>query len=93
MPLRIYTSHVAYLRCCTEGAARIDLDGKTAGIVTATEATYASNRLAKIQRRNRATTGASTSTGGTRSAPKRLSMVDLKQAARKRGNGVLKCHG
>jgi ProP effector len=44
--LRVYAGNGAYLRACREGALRIGLDGKPAGIVTAEEAAYAREKLA-----------------------------------------------
>jgi ProP effector len=46
--LRSYCNSVPYLRASTEGAARIDLTGAPAGVVTATEAQHATERLAAL---------------------------------------------
>ena len=48
MALTAYTGRVMYLRGLVEGAARVDLDGKAAGEVTARDAEYAAARLAEI---------------------------------------------
>jgi ProP effector len=45
-----YTSGSSYLRTLIEGAARIDLNGDAAGIVTAAQEHYAQGRLAKRAR-------------------------------------------
>jgi sRNA-binding protein len=45
--LRRYCGSVGYLRNCIADAARIDLDGKVAGRVSADEARYAAERLAQ----------------------------------------------
>lgn len=42
--LAYYVNTAAYLRCVTEKAARIDLDGNPADVVTAEEAKYSSDR-------------------------------------------------
>ena len=73
-----YTACPEYRAKLIEGAARIDLDGNPAGAVTAGEATYAlAPRAAKTR-----------STPSTPSAPapksKRLSLDDLRRAARQR---------
>ena len=46
--LTVYTRRVMYLRSLVAGAARVDLDGKEAGEVTARDAEYATAKLAKI---------------------------------------------
>ena len=46
--LSVYTRRVMYLQSLVAGAARIDLDGKAAGTVTARDAEYAAARLAGI---------------------------------------------
>lgn len=76
--LKFYAGHVRYLASCTEGTHRIDLAGQAVGIVTAAEAAHAAELLAKIkggrQRQARPNT------------PPRLSLSDLKIAARKRAS-------
>ena len=44
--LRVYARRVMYLRGLVAGAARVDLDGKEAGEVTARDAEYAAAKLA-----------------------------------------------
>jgi ProP effector len=44
--MRIYTSNLAYLRASVEGAARVDLNGCEAGLVTAEQAVNAAKALA-----------------------------------------------
>jgi ProP effector len=45
--LSVYTRRVMYLRSLVTGAARVDLDGKEAGEVTARDAEHAAAKLAK----------------------------------------------
>ena len=63
--LRSYCNSVDYLRASMEGAVRLDLTGKPAGTVTATEARHATERLAALAKvaAKRASKVASTSTG------------------------------
>jgi len=49
--LNDYTGGATYLRACVEGAARIDIDGKEAGVVTAAQAAYAAHRIAAMDAR------------------------------------------
>ena len=44
--LKLYVGLPQYLRACTAGAVRVDLDGKPAGTVSEREAGYAAARLA-----------------------------------------------
>jgi ProP effector len=46
--LSVYTRRVMYLQSVVAGAARVDLDGKAAGGVTAGDAEYAAAKLAGI---------------------------------------------
>ena len=78
LALKIYAGHVSYLSQCVEGAARIDLDGEPAGVVTATEAAYAAKLVAKIKR------GRPTPVPPPASPPQRLTLAALKEAAAKR---------
>jgi sRNA-binding protein len=77
--LNVYVNGVAYLEACTEGTPRVGLDGKAAGVVTATEAAYAAKLVAKIKRKRRPT-----SPPASTASPKKISLSDLKAAARKR---------
>lgn len=47
--LATYVRSIHYLRSVQEGAERIDLSGKAAGVVTASEAEHAAARLQEIQ--------------------------------------------
>ena len=49
--LSIHCRAHSYLRASTEGAVRVDLDGKPAGAVTAEEAANARARIAAIRQR------------------------------------------
>ena len=48
MALNAYANRIMYLRALVAGAARVDLDGKAAGEVTARDAEYAAAKLARI---------------------------------------------
>ena len=52
--LRRYTGSVEYLKATTEGAARVDLEGRPTGTVTAQQAAYAQRRLADLAARRTA---------------------------------------
>jgi ProP effector len=65
--LSVYTRRVMYLRGLVAGAARLDLDGKAAGEVTASDAEYAAAKLAKILASREA--AAVTAKGGERVKP------------------------
>ena len=91
--LRAYTSNAGYLRVLVAGACRIDLDGKPAGTVTAEDEKAAKAKLAEFKK------GASpraqvpppeapvmrpAEENQKPSAPKRLSLADLREAGRRR---------
>src|SRR6516164_2815563 len=63
---RTHCNSLHYLRASMEGALRLDLTGKPAGTVTATEARHATERLAALAKvaAKRASKVASTPTGG-----------------------------
>jgi ProP effector len=48
--LRIYGDHLSYHEAMIEGAARVDLNGNPAGVVTDNEARWAANRLNRKSR-------------------------------------------
>ena len=73
-----YTACSEYRAKLIEGAARIDLDGNPAGVVTAREAAYALTPRAAKTKPTPSTLPASAS------KPKRLSLDDLRRAARQR---------
>jgi sRNA-binding protein len=54
LAMYFYTGHLGYLRACTAGVARIDLDGNAAGSVSALEAAHARARLQAIKARLKA---------------------------------------
>jgi len=54
--LEIWTKSPDYLRACTAGAPRIDLDGRAVGVVTEAEAEWAAQELRRMNE-NRATAG------------------------------------
>jgi ProP effector len=85
--LRIYVGAPGYLLACTEGAARIDLEGREAGTVTAAEAVHAREMLVR-----RAANKARRGTRANQAAPapivtpavKRDGLAALRAAARAR---------
>jgi sRNA-binding protein len=87
--MRSYTGNLGYLLASKEGAVRVDLQGDAAGVVTATEAKWAAMRLDGL-RRHKAARKAAKGPGvpvhveAVASAPKRLSLADLKRAAQER---------
>ena len=76
--LGIYTSCLEYRATLIEGAARIDLDGNPAGAVTASEAAYA---LAPKPAKTKPTPSTPPAPAPK---PKRMSLDDLRRAARQR---------
>jgi ProP effector len=95
LALRRYTGSVGYLRNMRRGAPRIDIDGQTAGVVTADEAQHAKDQLAimKQKRAERILAPASAPAPAPASAsapapqPKRSSLADLREAGRRRREG------
>jgi len=81
--LRFYVGNPAYLRAMLCGAWRIDLDGQVAGVVTLDEEAHAKAALGRIKAKRAARVAAAKN-----QAPpvKRLSLADLKAAARARKN-------
>jgi ProP effector len=94
--LRACTSNARYLRALSAGACRIDLDGKPAGTVTAEDEKVAKARLADKKgaspRAQVPPAGQAEPEPAMRaaeenqkpSAPKRLSLADLREAGRRR---------
>jgi sRNA-binding protein len=89
--LSAYTKPYPYQKKLVEGAPRIGLDGQPAGTVTAEEAASARERAARLNELRRArqalAAAAETPASPPPPAPKRLSLADLKAAARARKNG------
>jgi ProP effector len=81
LALRFYTSNTWYLRACIEGAERVGLDGKASGQVSAEEADNAKQRL---QQRRRSNGARPRPTDYTTPIKPRLSLADLRKAAKKR---------
>jgi ProP effector len=76
--LRFYTGSVLYQRALTAGAGRLDLDGNLAGMVTPQEEAAAlAKQRAWAARKAKAKPQAV-------AGPKRLTLADLKQAAKER---------
>jgi len=81
--LGAYCSNQVYLNYTRKGAWRLDLDGKPVGVVTADEEAHAKATLAGIKAKREARAKAQTQPA------KRLSLADLKAAARARKNDPL----
>jgi sRNA-binding protein len=81
--LRFYTGSVLYQRALTAGAGRLDLDGNLAGTVTPQEeaAALAKQRAWTVRKGAGA---ANTAKAKPVAGPKRLTLADLKQAAKER---------
>jgi sRNA-binding protein len=96
--LRRYVSNTYYLRMMAAGAARIDLGGRPAGVVTADEAATAAVRLTSYTVNRKRQTAATAVVTPAPPAPEiapvlqmpppqqpnRISLDDLRQAARLR---------
>jgi ProP effector len=80
LALRVYAGASGYLQNCRQGAPRLDLDGDACGCVSAGEAQHAMEVLA--QRRNPAKTPPSDQRNKPPQQPRRLSLGDLRDAAR-----------
>jgi ProP effector len=78
--LRQYTSEIHYLRAIVEGAARIDLDGNSAGTVTAHQAAIA-KKCVKMAKKGKQVSRAE--------QPRRSSLADLRAAALARRAGAV----
>jgi sRNA-binding protein len=77
-----YVCHPAYAKHCIEGAQRIGLDGKVAGIVTADEARWPAKAIpAQPRPVPPQATPAPAPAPPAPSAPKRVSLADLRAAA------------
>jgi ProP effector len=83
--LRRYRGSGGYLLALREGAARIDLDGNAVGVVTADQVVQA-RKVLIARRSRRAKPVASQQTNNT--VPRRLSLADLRAAARARREGA-----
>ena len=68
--LKFYTSHFRYLQNCIEGIARVGLDGRAVGTVTAGEAAYCAAKRQKGK--------------PPAAPPKKLSLADLRDAAKRK---------
>jgi ProP effector len=84
--MRSYVNNLGYLLASKEGAIRVNLDGNAVGVVSAEEAKWAAVRLDGLRRHKAARKaakgpGAPVHVEAMASAPKRLSLADLKAAA------------
>jgi ProP effector len=98
--LRVYARRVMYLRGLVAGAARVDLDGKEAGEVTARDAEDAAAKLAKTLASREAKRAAAVETKGAAqvakpaaatvaaAAPPAVKVLTLKKKARSAPTGV-----
>jgi ProP effector len=99
LAMRRYTNSVGYLCACREGVVRVDLNGDAVGVVSADEAKRGVERLAAIKLRQQkikaaapniasvaveAKVAVSVEAVAVATAPKRLSLSDLKAAALRR---------
>lgn len=96
--LGIYQQNEFYLRACVEGAVRIDLAGRPAGVVTSEEAAQAAALLASRHAKWKAKQAQKAEQDKAAppkveqktldpSKPKRLTLADLRAAARARREG------
>jgi ProP effector len=76
--LHRYTSDISYLRVMVEGAARVDLDGNSAGTVTARQAAFAKKQMKATESGNQVE---------RTEQPRRSSLADLRAAAHARRVG------
>ena len=95
--LAMYCSSNGYLERVLTGAWRIDLEGEPAGVVTADDERHAKAKRAAIRaRHDTGTQAARRAHGGPAPppkaeppmGPKRLSLADLREAARRRREGA-----
>jgi ProP effector len=90
--LRYYCGNVGYLRATSEGAARYDLDGNVAGVVTAKEAAHAlaqiAARAAKAAARKRSQKQKQKAEPAQPAQPKRDGLSELRAAAQRRKTGT-----
>ena len=88
--LGAYCSNQVYLSHTRTGAWRLDLDGKSAGVVTADEEAHAKATLAGIKAKKEARTATAkvAAQPAIPQPPKRLSLSDLKAAAVARKAGL-----
>jgi ProP effector len=98
--LAMYCSSEGYLEGVLTGAWRVDLEGKPAGVVSADDEKHAKAKQAGIRTRREAVTAAAITQAAASRAhgpalakeepapgPKRLSLGDLREAARRRREG------
>ena len=86
LALGIYTTCVAYHAGCTEGTARVDLDGQSDGVVTADEAAHAAAALEIIKARKRHS--AELKSPPPPPTPKRITLAALREAGQRRRAGA-----
>jgi len=83
--LRFYTRSVLYQRVLTAGTGRLDLDGNLAGTVTPQEEAAAlAKQWAWAARKVAGTVSTPEAKSQPAGGPKRLTLADLKQAAKER---------
>ena len=83
--LRFYTGSFLYQRALTAGAGRLDLDGNLAGTVTPEEEAAAlAKQRAWVARKAVGAANTAKAKPQVVAGPKRLTLADLKQAAKER---------
>ena len=82
LALALYCGSVSYLRNCEVGAERLDLDGNAVGVVTETEAAHAVDKLKAAKKK--AALATKPQPPPAEAPPKKLSLADLRNAARMR---------
>jgi ProP effector len=82
--LNFYCLNFHYLAACSEGAVRIDLDGEPCGSVTAEEAACAKERLEQQRARRKRQQEAKAKAEAKARNRGRISLDDLRNAARAR---------
>ena len=94
--MAMYCNSESYLDGIRSGACRVDLDGKAAGVVTADDEKRAKAKRAQIGAKRDAAAGATrknaqrkpdSSSKPKAESPRRLSLADLREAARRRNEG------
>ena len=89
--LAMYCSSDGYLDRVLTGTWRVDLEGKPAGVVSADDEKHAKAKQAGIRTRREAVMAAAITQAATEPGPgpKRLSLAELREAARRRREGAL----
>ena len=89
LAMRLYTNNVGYLRSMRAGAARIDLEGNAVGTVSDEDVAHASRTLEHRAARKARQPAPVPAPAPEPTPPKRLTLADLKEAARLRKQKAL----